>query len=166
MRLLSVVVESSSGRPSSFEIDTRGGEPETSGIGGGGERSRKLDATDMRDATELRFDAREPCVLTLKRDCARGLRDMMLSLRFVGPRIMLWRRVRSSTFFSVKGKYSARCVVISSLGGRCPKKLRSLPFLLGLFDGLSSTLGAADDSGASGICTPSPLRMLTELARL
>lgn len=57
--------------------------------------------------------------------------------------------------------------MISSLGGRWPKKLRSLPFLLGLLDGLSCWLTeAADDSGGSGICTPSPLRTLTELARL
>ena len=56
---------------------------------------------------------------------------------------------------------------ISSLGGRCPKKLRSLPFLLGLFAGLSSAFGAEVEAvGASGICTPRPLRMLIELARL
>lgn len=95
---------------------------------------------------------------------------MLSLLPWPGPRIMLCRRVRSSTFFSVNGKYSARCVVMSSLGGRCPKKLRSLPFLLGLFDdGLSCVFCTDDDdeaAGASGICTPRPLRMLTELARL
>ena len=39
--------------------------------------------------------------------------------------------------------------------------------LLGLFEGLSWTASdVEDEGGASGICTPSPLNTLTELARL
>lgn len=36
-----------------------------------------------------------------------------------------FRTVSSRTFFSWSGKYSARLLEINSLGGRCPKKLRS-----------------------------------------
>lgn len=60
-------VEKSSGRPSSFDTDTRGGELDLSGNGGGDCLPLTLDATDIRDATEFLLDAREPelCVLTL-----------------------------------------------------------------------------------------------------
>jgi hypothetical protein len=39
--------------------------------------------------------------------------------------MILCRAVRSRTFFSVKGKNSGRCDVISSDGGRWPKNPRS-----------------------------------------
>ena len=81
---------------------------------------------DADDATDMRGERPEPTVLTLNRE-AGIVNDMMLSRRPGTPlcRIMLCRRVRSSTFFSVNGKYSARWFVMSSLGGRWPKKLRT-----------------------------------------
>lgn len=83
--------------------------------------------------------------------------------------IMLCRWVRSSTFFSVKGKYSCKWVVMSSEGGRCPRKLRSLLWVFerkeGVGDaGLEATSGGGA-SARSGSGTPRLLRMDTELAR-
>jgi hypothetical protein len=87
--------------------------------------------------------------------------------------IRLCRAVRSRTFFSVKGKYSVKCVVISSLGGRCPKKLRSFEGFFGAADELlpSGVIGGkvgeeAGSNAFSGSRTPRPLKMLIELARL
>jgi hypothetical protein len=74
------------------DTDTRGGELDISGKGGGDCLPLTLEATDIRDAMEFLLDEREPdpCVLTLKRDWARGFSDIMLSLLFwPGPRIML-----------------------------------------------------------------------------
>lgn len=164
IRLLSLDVDpASSGRSSSVEMDTRGGEEMIGSGSGGGDSdrlSRILGATDIR----------EPWVLTLNRERDGGFQETMLSRLFAGTpdaRIILCLRVRSSTFFSVLGKYSAKCVVMSSLGGRCPEKLRNLPLLFGLVVGLSWTFGEiVEVDGASGICTPSPLRILMELARL
>ena len=57
--------------------------------------------------------------------------------------------------------------MISSLGGRWPKKFRSLD---GLFAFIIAGLNCADvgeggSNALSGSCTPSPLRILIELAR-
>jgi hypothetical protein len=63
---------------------------------------------------------RDPCVLLLNLDGSDWLKDIMLSLfppESVPLLNKLWRAVRSNTFFSVKGKYSVKCVVMSSLGG-------------------------------------------------
>lgn len=84
--------------------------------------------------------------------------------------IILLRAVRANTFFSVKGKYSAKCVVISSLGGLWPKKFLNFD---GFFDGLpegllrsTETVGDAGGSSVfSGCGTPRPLKILMELAR-
>jgi hypothetical protein len=101
---------------------------------------------------------------------------------------MLFRRVRSSTRRAAPGKYSGRWFVISSLGGRWPKKLRSfdgpaLPLGDGYERACSSGAGCAGAVGVaavagcasvgevggsssfSGSGTPRPLRMLIELAR-
>lgn len=80
---------------------------------------------------------------------------------------MLCRAVRSRTFFSIAGKYSVRCVVMSSLGGRWPKKLRSFE---GRFAFCAAGLNEPDvgeggSSAFSGSRTPRPLSMLMELAR-
>jgi hypothetical protein len=70
------------------------------------------------------IDDLSPAVLLLNLDGngGAGFQDIVLSLfpklPIVDALIMLFRAVRSNTFFSVKGKYSARCVVMSSLGGR------------------------------------------------
>jgi hypothetical protein len=83
-------------------------EDSLSGMGGGGEA----------------IDDLSPAVLLLNLDGngGAGFQDIVLSLLLrlpiVDARIMLFRAVRSNTFFSVKGKYSAKCVVMSSLGGR------------------------------------------------
>lgn len=81
--------------------------------------------------------------------------------------IILCRAVRSRTFFSALGKYSVKWLVISSLGGRWPKKFRSLD---GLFAFIMAGVNCADvgeggSNALSGSCTPSPLRILIELAR-
>ena len=81
--------------------------------------------------------------------------------------IILCRAVRSRTFFSALGKYSVKWLVISSLGGRWPKKFRSLD---GLFAFIMAGVNCADvgeggSNARSGSCTPSPLRILIELAR-
>lgn len=113
--------------PSSADIDTRGGEPDGSSVGSGGGDDRE--AIDICEAIEFLGDdpsvSPEPCVLTLNLDWLRdgfGFHEMILSLRLgrlaFDARNMLCRLVRSRTFFSVKGKYSARWFVMSSLGGR------------------------------------------------
>jgi hypothetical protein len=137
-----------------------------SGKGGGGieENEDRVGDIDVRIC--------EPCVLLLNLEGRGGLYDIVLSRRveeMVLVRIIiLCRAVRSKTFFSVKGKYSVKCVVMSSLGGRCPKKLRSFD---GLFAFCAAGLNAPDvgeggSSAFSGSRTPRPLRMLIELARL
>lgn len=63
----------------------------------------------------------EPCVLTLNLDGNGGMNDAELSLFEESVPfliIILCLAVRSKTFFSVKGKYSVKWVVMSSLGGR------------------------------------------------
>jgi hypothetical protein len=80
--------------------------------------------------------------------------------------IILCRAVRSRTFFSALGKYSVKWLVISSLGGRWPKKFRSLDGLFAfIIAGLNSDVGEGGSNALSGSCTPSPLRILIELAR-
>jgi hypothetical protein len=109
-------------------------------------------------------------VLLLNLDGNDGFQEIVLSLfpESVALFIKLWRAVRSNTFFSVNGKYSVKCVVMSSLGGLCPKKLRSLDGFLttglaGLFE--LGVVGETGSSAFSGSRTPRPLRMLIELAR-
>ena len=143
--------------PSSVEIDTRGGSSMTPSLA-------IVDVLPV-DMTEFRLDDNpcDPWVLVLNRDGKGGLSDIMLSrLPTVDARsIMLCLAVRS-TFFSAKGKYSVRCVVINSLGGRCPKKLRNFEGFLA-----AACVGEIGVSRAfSGSRTPSPLRMLIVLARL
>jgi hypothetical protein len=124
---------------------------------------------DLAGETDNRFS--EPCVLLLNLEGSGGCCDIVLSRR-VGTvllrSIILCRAVRSNTLFSVFGKYSVRCVVISSLGGRCPKKLRSLDGLFALCTaGLKAPdVGDGGSSAFSGSLTPRPLRILMELARL
>lgn len=130
-------------RPSSVDNDIRGGSSVTgvispvngdkgddgglSGTGGGTEENEVL-IGDM--------EVPSPCVLLLNLEGkgGGGFQDIVLSLLpklpIVEALIILCLAVRSKTFFSVKGKYSAKCVVMSSLGGLCPKKLRNL---FGLF---------------------------------
>ena len=161
--------------PSSVDRDNRGGslsvDPSVKRSGSGDALSTAV--TDVAETMEALGDVvlPESMVLTLKRLCGI-VNEMMLSRLFGTPLwriIMLCRLVRSSTFFSVNGKYSARCVVMSSLGGRCPKKLRSFDgVFFALFVGLVEVCDDGDGGPSapfSGILTPSPLRMLTELAR-
>jgi hypothetical protein len=111
-----------------------------SGTGGGAEENEVL-VGEMDDTS--------PCVLQLNLEGkgSGGFQDIVLSLfpilPIVDDLIILLRAVRSSTFFSVNGKYSAKWVVMSSLGGRWPKKFRN-------FDGLLAEAGLArpvDDVG-------------------
>lgn len=138
--------------PSSVEIDTRGGS------------SLATDDALPVDMIEFRLDDSpcDPCVLVLNRDGKGGFSDIILSRLPVEARsIMLCLAVRSA-FFSANGKYSVKCVVINSLGGRCPKKLRS-------FEGFLADVCVGDigvSRAFSGSRTPSPLRMLMVLARL
>jgi hypothetical protein len=84
---------------------------------------------------EIDILACEPCVLLLNLEGSGGFHEAVLS-RFPNDSvflIILCRAVRSRTFFSVKGKYSVKCVVMSSLGGRCPKKLRNFEGLFALW---------------------------------
>ena len=163
--------------PSSVESDRRGGSstlvPSSVSKVEYGDDALSTAVIDADDIDTRGDEVRcEPSVLTLKRDWDGVLNEMMLSRRPGTPlwRSMLCRRVRSSTFFSVFGKYAARCVVMSSLGGRCPKKLRSFdgaflePFV-GLAEFCVSISAAGPCATLSGSGTPSPLRMLTELAR-
>ncbi len=161
--------------PSSVDRDKRGGSFRVDPSVRRSESGEALSTAVMEvvEAMEALGDGvlPDPMVLTLKRLCGI-VNEIMLSRRFGTPlwRIMLCRLVRSSTFFSVKGKYSAKCVVISSLGGRCPKKFRSLDgVFFALFVGLPDSSCDVGDGGPSapfsGILTPSPLRMLIELAR-
>ena len=103
-------------------------------------------------------------VLVLNRDANRGghcdppppapLRPIVCRLRMTEL-----RAVRLSTLRSVKGKYSCRWLVMSSLGGRCPKKLRSLPSRGDL------SVVPPGDVGGEETCMPSPLSTDTVLAR-
>lgn len=102
--------------PSSADIETLGGVWDESSVGNGG-GGDDLEAIDMCEAIEFLGDdptvSPEPCVLTLNLDVlCGGFHEMMLSRRLgrlaFDARNMLCRRVRSRTFFSVKGKYSAR----------------------------------------------------------
>jgi hypothetical protein len=133
-----------------------------SGMGGGGDESDDL----------------SPAVLLLNLDGrgGAGFQDTVLSLfprlPMVDVLIILFRAVRSSTFFSVKGKYSAKWVVMSSLGGRWPKKFLNFDGLFvgdGLPPGLFRPADVVGDGGGSsafsGCGTPRPLKILTELAR-
>ena len=146
--------------PSSVEMDTRGGSSIPLSLA-------MVDALPV-DMTELRLDDSpcDPCVLVLNRDGKGGFNDIILSRLppTVDARsIMLCLAVRSA-LFSANGKYSVKCVVISSLGGRCPKKLRSFE---GFLEEGCGCVGEVGDSRAfSGSRTPSPLKMLIVLARL
>jgi hypothetical protein len=107
--------------PSSDDIDTRGGS-DASSVGIGGSGGDILDENEMREMTESLGEPPprpEPCVLTLNRDwlSVDGFQEMVLS-RLFDARHVLCLLVRSRTFFSVNGKYSARWFVMSSLGGR------------------------------------------------
>ena len=107
-----------------MDKDIRGAVP-TFSLGGEDEPERCAEV-EGRDG-DIEFLGTELCVLVLSRE---ALHEIALSL-FPVPeipdvRIMLCRAVLSRTFFSVKGKYSVKWFVISSLGGRCPKKFRSL----------------------------------------
>jgi hypothetical protein len=120
-------------RPSSVDSDIRGissvepllsGSEDFSGKGSGG----TIDENDALDGEIDILDC-EPCVLLLNLECRGGFHEAVLS-RFPNDslfdfNIILCRAVRSRTFFSVNGKYSVKCVVMSSLGGLCPKKLRN-----------------------------------------
>ena len=139
--------------PSSVEIDTRGGSSIVPSLA-------TIDDLPV-DMTEFRLDDSpyDPCVLVLNRDGKGGFSDIILSRL---PRNIMLCLAFRSTFFSANGKYSVKCVVINSLGGRCPKKLRS-------FEGFfaDACVGEIGDSRAfSGSRTPRPLRMLIVLARL
>ena len=164
--LPSTVLRSNS-RPSSREIDTFGEGPSDSSVVspvslnllmtdaredpalslGNGTESPVGVVGEMPLYTEVlvdNIDMRlfpEPCVLTLNLEDAGAFHEMMLSL-FPSPLfiilclLVLWR-----TFFSAAGKYAVRCCVINSLGGRCPKKFRSLDCG---FDGLRCGPGESD----------------------
>jgi len=112
--------------PSSVDIDTRGG----SSIAEGAAKERVSGIVDVVDMTEFRLvctgDAEyltdpEPCVLVLNREGRGGLREIVLYLlspvTVEARSIILCRAVRR-TFLSAEGKYSVKCVVMSSLGGR------------------------------------------------
>lgn len=115
----------------------------------------------------------DPCVLVLKRDGnGGGTSDITLSLLppTVDARSIILCRAVRRTFFSANGKYSVRCVVMSSLGGRWPKKLRSLEGFLDDASVLAMSVLCVGEVGGSsalsGLRTPRPLRMLAALARL
>lgn len=161
-----VAVAASSGcksidRPSSIDKDIRGMSSlplYLSGRGGSG-----LGDNEARDGDV------EPRVLTLNLE-GKGwlLVDMKLSLFALS--IILCLAVLSRIFFSVFGKYSGRWLVMSSLGGRCPKKCRSLEGRLAV--ALSAAglrrpedVGEGGSRARSGSCTPRLLRILIELAR-
>ena len=156
----------STDRPSSVESDMRGRSSTSScelifsGTGGGTVDDEGLEGENER--------LLEPCVLLLNLE-GRGWLDEVLSrlLETVPDLIIiLCRAVRSSTFFSALGKYSVKWLVISSLGGRWPKKFCSFD---GLFAFTIAGLNRPDVGGGSnalsGSCTPRPLRILIELAR-
>ena len=146
--------------PSPVETDIRGGSSVAPSLA-------TIDDLPI-DMTEFRLDDRpcDPCVLMLNRDGKGGLSDSMLSRLLWPPtddarNIILCLAVRSA-FFSANGKYSVKCVVINSLGGLCPKKLRNFEGLLAA--AIVDEVG--DSSAFSGSRTPRPLRMLIVLARL
>lgn len=127
----------------------------------------------------------EPMVLALNRDrgkpptpAAPSCPSPSAATDSVLSRLLsrtLCRIVRRSTFGCVYGKYAGRCVAISSLGGRWPRKARILPakvLVEGLFPPLvlgagrlSLPPGFDDSSTRSGSRTPRPLSTLMELAR-
>lgn len=136
-------------------------EPTLSGTGGGRADDELLEGENER--------LPEPCVLLLNLEGKGGLDEVLCRLLDIAPDliIILCRAVRSRTFFSALGKYSVKWLVISSLGGRWPKKFRNLD---GLFAFIIAGLNCADvgegaSNGLSGSRTPSPLRILIELAR-
>lgn len=115
--------------PSSVDIETRGG----SSIVEGAARDRVSGIVDVVEIIEFRLDDTvrggdieyltdpDPCVLVLKREGRGGLSEIVLCLfspdTLEARSIILCRAVRS-TFLSANGKYSVKCVVMSSLGGR------------------------------------------------
>jgi hypothetical protein len=120
--------------PSSVDIDTRGGS--STALKEGAAKDRVSGIVDVVEMIEFRFDDivragdierckdpdPDPCVLVLNREGSGGLSEIVLfllspPLTLDARSIILCRAVRS-TFFSAKGKYSVRCVVMSSLGGR------------------------------------------------
>jgi hypothetical protein len=134
--------------------------------GGGGGIDEK---EDLVGETDDRFC--DPCVLLLNLDGSTWLCDIVLSLleeAVLGRNITLCRAVRSKIFFSIEGKNSVRWFEMSSLGGRCPKKLRSLDGLFALCAAVfeAPEVGDGGSRAFSGSVTPSPLSMLMELARL
>lgn len=170
-------------RPSSADIDTRGG---TSPIEGAA-KDRVSGIVELVEMVEFRLEDivregdmercadPEPCVLVLNREGRGGVRETVLflfsPLTLEARSIMLCRAFRN-IFLSVNGKYSVRCVVINSLGGRWPKKLRSFEGFLAEFTEGSGCfnwpwVGDALGSRAfSGSRTPRPLSTLMVLARL
>lgn len=123
-------------RPSSVDIDTRGGSSPIEGAA----KDRVSGIVELVEIVEFRLEDivregdiercadPEPCVLVLNREGRGGVRDIVLflfsPLTLEARSIMLCRAFRN-IFLSVNGKYSVKCVVINSLGGRWPKKLRS-----------------------------------------
>lgn len=116
--------------PSSVDSDIRGGSSVTGVIspvngdtGDAGGLSGTGGGIEENDVLIGDMDVLSPCVLLLNLEGkgGAGFQDIVLSLLpklpIVEARIILCLAVRSKTFFSVKGKYSARCVVMSSLGG-------------------------------------------------
>jgi hypothetical protein len=162
--------------PSCVDRDTLGIGPVDPALSGGGVGDFSGTAGGSEDIEVLVDDidnlGSDSWVLLLNLEGSGWLLDSVLSLLpldAVPLLIKLFLAVLSNTFFSVNGKYSVRCVVISSLGGLWPKKLRNLDGFLGT--GLEGPFrfGVVGDTGSSafsGSRTPRPLRTLTELARL
>lgn len=170
-------------RPSSVDIDTRGGSSPIEGAA----KDRLSGIVELVEIVEFRLEDTvregdiercaelEPWVLVLNREGRGGVRDSKLSLfsplTLEARSIMLCRALRS-IFLSVNGKYSVRCVVINSLGGRWPKKLRSFEGFFEEFADGSGCFGwpwvgdALGSRAFSGSRTPRPLRTLIVLARL
>src|ERR1700761_4412964 len=127
-------------RPSSVESDTRGTSSATAGRAFGSGGAGAYEEKEVR-GDDAEVPCAEPCVLVLKREGngGAGFHDAVLSRveRVLLRKIILCRAVRARTFLSVIGKYSVKWSVMSSLGGRCPKKLcnfegRVLAFVGGL----------------------------------
>ena len=135
--------------------------PTFSGTGGGRVVDEGLEGENERLA--------EPCVLLLNLEGRGWLDEVLCRLLEVVPDliIILCLAVRSRTFFSALGKYSVKWLVISSLGGRWPKKFRSLDGLFAFtIAGVNcSDVGEGSSNARSGSCTPSPLKILIVLAR-
>lgn len=111
--------------PSSVDSDIRGisseGPAKGSGdcFSGGGDDFSGRGGGIESEENEVRVGEIEVLV-------PEGFHETVLSRLPEDIRIILCLAVRSRTFFSVFGKNSVKCVVINSLGGLCPKKLRSL----------------------------------------